>query len=65
MVNGEVRKCGTWPISRCQLHQLSANILLESGKQYIGVSRFSSVSSGCLTRGVINAARIVLFKFYA
>ena len=37
--------------------------LLESGEQYIVVSRFSSVSSGCLTRGVINAARTVLFKF--
>ena len=38
--------------------------LLESGEQYIVVSRFSSAFSGCLTRGVINAARIVLFKFY-
>ena len=40
--------------------------LLESGEQYIVVSRFSSVFSRCLTRGVINAATIliVLFKFY-
>ena len=30
-----------------------------SGEQYIVVSRFSSVFSGCLTRSVINAARIV------
>ena len=38
--------------------------LLESGEQYIVVSRFSSVFPGVWTRGVINAARIVLFKFY-
>ena len=31
--------------------------LLESREQYIVISRF-------LTRGVINAAKIVLFKFY-
>ena len=37
--------------------------LLESEGQYF-VSRFSSVFSGCLTRGIINAARIVLFRFY-
>ena len=37
--------------------------LLESGEQYI-VSRFSSVFSGCLTRGIIYTAKIVLFKFY-
>ena len=37
--------------------------LLESGEQCIAGSRFSSVFSGCLTRGVINAARIVLLKF--
>ena len=36
----------------------------KSGEQYIVVSQFSSVFSGCLTIGVINAARIVLFKFY-
>ena len=36
--------------------------LLYSGEQYIVVSLFSFVSSGCLTRRVINAARIVLFK---
>ena len=33
--------------------------LLESGEQYIVVSRFSSVFPGCLTRGVINATSIV------
>ena len=38
--------------------------LQESGEQYIVVSQFSSVFPGCLTRGIINAARIVLFKFY-
>ena len=38
--------------------------LLQSGEHYIVISRFSSVFSWCLTRGVINAARIVLFKFY-
>ena len=38
--------------------------LLEYREQNIVVSRFSSVVSGCLTRGVINATRIVLFKFY-
>ena len=38
--------------------------LLESGEQYIVVSPFSFVFSGCLTTRVINAARIVLFKFY-
>ena len=39
--------------------------LLESGEQYSVVSRFSYVFSRYLTRGVINAARIVLFKFYS
>ena len=33
--------------------------LLEPREQYIVVSRFSSVFSECLTRGVINAARTV------
>ena len=37
--------------------------LLESGEQYV-VSQFSYVFSECLTRGVINAARIISFKFY-
>ena len=36
--------------------------LLYFGEQYIVVSLSSFVFSGCLTRGVINAARIVLFK---
>ena len=36
--------------------------LLYSGEQYIVVSLFSFVFSGCLTRCIINAARIVLFK---
>ena len=38
--------------------------LLESGEQYVVVSRFSSVFAECLTRGVINAARIFILKFY-
>ena len=36
--------------------------LLYSKEQYIVVSSFSIVFSGCLARHVINAARIVLFK---
>ena len=36
--------------------------LLYSGEQYIVVTLFSFVFSGCVTRRVINAARIVLFK---
>ena len=44
--------------------QLVPKNLLESGEQYTVVSRFRSVFSRCLTTGVINAARIVLFKFY-
>ena len=36
--------------------------LLYSGEQYIVGSLFSFFSSGCLTRRVINAARIDLFK---
>ena len=37
--------------------------LLYSGEQYILVSLFSFVFSGCLARRVVNAARIVLFKY--
>ena len=36
--------------------------LLYSGEQYIVVSLFSFVFPRCLTRRVINASRIVLFK---
>ena len=36
--------------------------LLESGEQYIVVSSLSFVFAGCLTRLVINGARILLFK---
>ena len=36
--------------------------LLYSREQYIVVLLFGFVFSGCLTRRVINAARIVLFK---
>ena len=36
--------------------------LLYSREQYIVVSLFSFVSSGCLTRRLINVARIVLLK---
>ena len=36
--------------------------LLESGKQYIVVSSLSVVFPECLTRLVINGARILLFK---
>ena len=36
--------------------------LLESGAQYIAIFPFSFDFSGCLTRRIINAARIVLFK---
>ena len=48
-------------ISQQIIKDVSKN-LLESGEQYIVVSPFSFVFSGCLTRCVINAARIVLFK---
>ena len=51
-------------INKCNDIQGVSKNLLESGEQYIVVSRFSSAFSGCLTRGVISAARIVLFKFY-
>ena len=37
--------------------------LLYSGEQYIIISLFSYVFSGCLTTHVINAARIVLLQF--
>ena len=36
--------------------------VLYSGEQYIIVSLFSFVFSGCLRRRVINAARMALFK---
>ena len=36
--------------------------LLESGEQYIVVSSLSFVFPGCLTRLIINGARIFLFK---
>ena len=47
-----------------QLIQGVPRNLLKSGEQYIVVSKFNSVFPGCLTRSVINAARIVLFNFY-
>ena len=66
IVKGSLVKCSLH--MSCQIYSNQCTIqcvpknLLYSGEQYIVVSLFSFVFSGCVTRRVINAARIVLFK---
>ena len=48
---------------KANIYRVSQKNFLESGEQYIVVSSLSFVSPGCLTRLVINGARIFLFKF--